>query len=588
MNTALRDYITTDRRTEDVAAWLVAQLTTLRQAAPAHESPRLGELIRFCDTALTEARASNQKDNPNRRLARDRLLNATRVGLEKMTELILYEDGSASLIAMPTTVEAVEARIADIIQNANWTQPCAYCGLGKRRLNKIKGIGGDGCCAECVKHYGTRCNGCNQWHAPALLRPVYTDQGRRAYKQRQVCEQCMPEGAFICTGHCHSAYMDAPCLPKEMTQEEVDERGWKLCRGCAAGVFKCRCGKFEINGRDVIGPTENQEDADNDGRGANDVRREHVCEKCHEECVKAKPRYWDAALRELVGTHFDDIRSKRRYGVEIEVCYAPSCNNMPEEAKALWHGKQDGSLPEWGVELASVPLSGDEGLSVIRQLCEYAEQNKWAVTGRAGMHLHMDMSEFGAGTNQEPLAAIAFGYLMTYRLWSCFIAPPRLKSTFCQRHNIFSREQVPTLLKLPTADFIKKLMSGEDRGEARYKWVNFQAFKRHRTVEVRSHQGTIDYEKISNWIKAHLRFADWCVEQGSREAVHRVFSQEKIVGSVRNAFLYMAQAIWKDRNMARWFRDRASKLAYKDRGQPVLPPSTRQLRKAGINPLQEV
>lgn len=587
MNTRLASHIQTELNTKDALVWLVELMERAGSSIPPSRD-RDGHLAwaRAGRIALEEAAAHGSKDDPQRRRTRENVLRTAKQLVSELRELLSYQTDERRL----ETQEDFETRANEIIRDEVKLGMCDGCGqLYRGRIMVAKSE--RGFCKSCIGHYAVKCDGCHKWHDPASLRPYYKDHSRRELVGARVCDDCKPEGSFICSGGCRSGYIAAPVVPGGMTHESCAARGWTLCRHCAEGVLTCRCGRHELQGRGVAGPVENQEDATNDGRGEHDVKRVKVCDVCFEAHNSARPVQWLPSVEGLNGTAFDDIRSQRRYGVEVEVCYAPRCNAIPNRIKDLWEGKGDGSLPEYGIELASVPMRGDEGLRAIRELCEYAVANNWAVTGRAGLHLHIDLSEFkvtsgGRLPNQEPLAAVAFGYLMTYRLWSCFIAPPRIKSTFCQQHNIFSRSQVPTLLQMDTVKFINKLLCGEDRGEARYKWANFQSFKRHGTLEIRSHQGTIDYEKISNWIKAHLRFTDWCIERGSREAVHRVFSQEKMGGSVRNAFLYMAQAIWKDRGMARWFRERANKMAY--RGGQVLPATARQLRKAGVNPLSEV
>jgi hypothetical protein len=48
----------------------------------------------------------------------------------------------------------------------------------------------------------------------------------------------------------------------------------------------------------------------------------------------------------------------------------------------------------------------------------------------------------------------------------------------------------------------------------RYSWVNWNAYGKYGTCEVRSYQGTCDGLEVRNWIKAHTVFVDWAVRVG--------------------------------------------------------------------------
>jgi hypothetical protein len=71
----------------------------------------------------------------------------------------------------------------------------------------------------------------------------------------------------------------------------------------------------------------------------------------------------------------------------------------------------------------------------------------------------------------------------------------------------------------------------------RYHKLNTESYWRHNTVEFRQHSGTIEYEKISNWILFLARFVEFSKEneitntnfEGMSE-----FTDENIMNYLRN------------------------------------------------------
>jgi hypothetical protein len=165
-----------------------------------------------------------------------------------------------------------------------------------------------------------------------------------------------------------------------------------------------------------------------------------------------------------------------------------------------------------------------------------------------------------------------------------FVTPNRGQSKYCVAHDI-SPETALKMAKKGPGEILYNLTRAAGGGgtptdgpRSRRTWVNWHSYLARRTVEIRVHQGTLNYTKIRNWIIAHVRFVDWCVAQDAG-AVYKALKKPK--EDVRDLFLYMTQAIWKDRRLGKWFRGRALEL----HGElATLQPTERQLRKAGVDP----
>jgi hypothetical protein len=185
----------------------------------------------------------------------------------------------------------------------------------------------------------------------------------------------------------------------------------------------------------------------------------------------------------------------RKFGVEIETSSCPghedydSCDN--------WEAKYDGSIS--GLEFASSVLPGYAGLSLIHDICDYAKEHNWEVDDNCGLHVHFDMR----GESNDSLKAIALAYKMTYKVWTRFVDSDRIGNTFCKPGNAGCNEVYKA------SDF-----SWFAEAQIRYEWINFAAYNRHRTFEVRLHEGTLVAIAICNWIKAHAVFIDWAASAG--------------------------------------------------------------------------
>ena len=53
----------------------------------------------------------------------------------------------------------------------------------------------------------------------------------------------------------------------------------------------------------------------------------------------------------------------------------------------------------------------------------------------------------------------------------------------------------------------------------RYRKVNAHAFIRHQTIEFRQHSGTVDYDKISNWVRFLAKLVEYSYKKEIEECV---------------------------------------------------------------------
>jgi len=198
-----------------------------------------------------------------------------------------------------------------------------------------------------------------------------------------------------------------------------------------------------------------------------------------------------------ISENYDKVGSPRKFGLELET---DECDNY-EDLNGGWFGAKDDPTVD-GKEFFSAILNGNKGMEAVDCITGFADDNNWKCDSSCGYHLHLDMSDESA----EGLKGIALAYQMTYNVWVEFIKQGRKNSSYCSG-------------TYDGIDWIKDLTSCDEwlrmsRNTSRYHWVNWAAYSRHSTLEVRMHEGTVDGRKVRNWVRAHTTFADWASELG--------------------------------------------------------------------------
>ena len=199
------------------------------------------------------------------------------------------------------------------------------------------------------------------------------------------------------------------------------------------------------------------------------------------------------------------IPFNRKFGVEIEahgVSRARIALKLTEaginvevqgynhNTANCWKLVTDGSVhgtEAW--ELVSPILQGLEGLNELEQVCTVLEQNRVKINKSCGLHIHFDAQ----GMRTEQVKNLLVNYANFEEIIDSFLPQSRRanNNTYCRSVKGFEER----MASLTTISQMANLMS------SRYYKINLQSYSRHQTVEFRQHSGTVEFEKISNWIK---------------------------------------------------------------------------------------
>lgn len=197
----------------------------------------------------------------------------------------------------------------------------------------------------------------------------------------------------------------------------------------------------------------------------------------------------------------------RKFGIEIEgfnvnraylreklVEAGINCKDehYNHETKDYWKVITDSSIRGiQSFELVSPPLVGQAGLDELEIVCRVLENLNAKVNKSCGLHIHFDSGDIRLQTWRN----IYINYAKLENTIDNFMPRSRRASvnTYCQ--SIKLRNMELTMRECAT---IKQIASVAFRG--RYYKVNAQSYLRHKTIEFRQHSGTVEFEKMKNWI----------------------------------------------------------------------------------------
>ncbi len=191
----------------------------------------------------------------------------------------------------------------------------------------------------------------------------------------------------------------------------------------------------------------------------------------------------------------------RTFGVEIECLYPSSVGSYQDLERAMavrgidieYRGYTHTTSEHWKIvtdasirvidgylscEIVSPILKGREGLQKLNLVCQALDDLGCTVNKSCGFHVHHGAANMSIEARKDVFRY----YRRAEGVIDTLVSPSRRgnENRFCQSLFNYSEGQFPS---------------------TRYVKVNAEAFARHGTIEFRQHQGTINYQKMSNWIR---------------------------------------------------------------------------------------
>jgi hypothetical protein len=142
-----------------------------------------------------------------------------------------------------------------------------------------------------------------------------------------------------------------------------------------------------------------------------------------------------------------------------------------------------------GYELVSPVLKGQRGLDMLKTVSEVLVSLGCSANRSCGLHVHHNINDLSG----EQVAALFTSYANNERLIDGLM--PASRRGHGATHVRSIRGVRGTLSHQTTLQGIRDALG------TRYKKLNIESYWRYGTVEFRHHGGTVEFEKISNWVK---------------------------------------------------------------------------------------
>lgn len=144
-----------------------------------------------------------------------------------------------------------------------------------------------------------------------------------------------------------------------------------------------------------------------------------------------------------------------------------------------------GTVGYYPMELVSPILKGNNAIEQIKKVCEVLDQARCKVNSSCGFHVHHEATTSLGAKTYKMTGFAALVYSKFQHEFSAMLPTSRRDQYYAKP---VSSSEIRTLLS-------------EGQIGSRYKVVNPEAYTRHGTVEFRQHSGTVNFEKIINWVK---------------------------------------------------------------------------------------
>lgn len=166
-----------------------------------------------------------------------------------------------------------------------------------------------------------------------------------------------------------------------------------------------------------------------------------------------------------------------------------------------------------GLEAVSPILKGKNGFQQVADMVRAIKETGGAVDRTCGLHVHHDARDM----SPEAIAYMLDLYLSNQSEIDSMLAPSRRASAnnqWCQGYDAQEREGL--------------VQAAKDRRNFsywnRYKTVNVTSYPKYGSIEFRQHQGTLNLQKIENWV----RFGQAIVEASIKHADEKAFKAEDL------------------------------------------------------------
>ena len=190
--------------------------------------------------------------------------------------------------------------------------------------------------------------------------------------------------------------------------------------------------------------------------------------------------------------------TERRFGVEIECGHTNGYGWVREELGRAGVPHSSVGCDGSGVEVRTRVLKGKRGFSELKRLLKHLETIGCFITRSDGQHIHIEAKDYI--DDPEARARLVESYTANRDTIVQFVDPYRRNYGSCS--NIW---EDASRKKKPRRDLLNGVKSGQFYGRGDLNLSNLkQGYIG--TVEIRLHEGNLDFDKIEAWIQFWIEF----------------------------------------------------------------------------------
>lgn len=364
---------------------------------------------------------------------------------------------------------------------------CGMCSAEISSDNSRQDPNGATICDDCESEHCAFCEHCEETVWAEDTQSVSAHGRNRGIVDQTWCDSCASNDASECAS-CICRFHD------ELLGTYFVDSDDQYCESCRDNIDNCyQCEDC----RDAFQSSSNLYSRNNRLYCENCVNdHEEEEEDCDSECTCYSGRTFHHCN---VNSFTKTMGLTQCFGVELETSVCERFNNDNLE---YFHCKHDGSID--GREYVSAgKMCGDDGINAIESFLIKADRAGFKVNKKCGYHLHLDSENFSG----DELSRIIHAYLNHAQEWRSLVSESRRENSFCKAIN--PPIDLTYIMENGAIVKDKQHLAGQSGYLDRYKWLNIAAMRSHGTIEIRLHSGTLDRDKVVNWIKAHLAFWEY-------------------------------------------------------------------------------
>lgn len=357
----------------------------------------------------------------------------------------------------------------------------------------------------------------------------------KTYEGKIYCENCFTDLYFVCND-CGLVF--------SKDESYITNSDFTICQECYDNDY------FTCNDCDRIFPTDNGNSVGDFTVCENCITEYNYCDSCNtyydfdlEYCEDCDQSFCDScyndhehnnsdqrqvSIRHYQGKRPSQVKYKRLVGLEFEAEEGNASDLDIAEACGV---TDDGSLSSEGVEVQTPPASLSELETYIKEATQGLKDAGFGVTTACGLHAHIDATDFR--DNPRKISKVLKTIYAIEDIIFSIQPASRWNNHYCQRltrNYAFNDFKVKNLSKLEqrwykTTDLDRINYSKREKYDnTRYNGLNLHSLFFRGTLEFRHHAGTLNYQKVLNWVNILLTIVNYGLKHYKEKEVERLLS----------------------------------------------------------------